>query len=127
MADTTEIANHVATSTGLPTDVARAAVMSTLTKVASGPVHTGDGVLLVGGRLGGPQAIPPLNSPPSQTPPQTTSPQTTPPTPAGAVDETKQCPVCGQTLAQGYVCMTVGPGFFLYSSQCGFMKYKFGK
>lgn len=122
MADTTEIANNVAASTGLSPDVARAAVISTLTSVASGPVHTGDGVLLVGGRLGGPQMIPPRNTPPSQTPPQTT-----PPTPATGVDETKQCPVCGQTLAQGYVCMAVGPGLFLYSSACGFMKYKFGK
>lgn len=128
MADTNEIASHVATSTGLPPNVAHAAVMSTLTRVAAGPVHTGDGVILVGGRVG-PQMPPPSQTPPTPqpAPPQAPPPQTTPPSPAAAVDETKQCPVCGQTLANGYVCTPVGPGFFLYSPQCGFMKYKFGK
>lgn len=116
MADANEIANHVATSTGLAPNVARAAVMSTLTKVAAGPVHTGDGVLFVGG--GTPSQTTPT---PQPAPPQTPPPQ------AAAVDETKQCPMCGQTLANGYVCTPVGPGYFLYSSQCGFMKYKFGK
>lgn len=119
MADTNEIADHVATSTGLPPNVARAAVMSTLTKVAAEPMHTGDGVLLVGGGQPSSQTPPPSQ----QTPAQTTSPQTPPP----AVDETKQCPVCGQTLANGYVCMPVGPGLFLYSSACGFMKYRFAR
>src|SRR5690242_13190872 len=112
MADANELTNHVATSTGLSPNVARAAVMSTLTKVATGPVHTGDGVVLVGG--GGPVGP---QTPPSQTTPtpQPTPPQTTPPTPpsqTATVDETKQCPVCGQTLANGYVCRPVGPGFF---------------
>lgn len=46
-------------------------------------------------------------------------------TPA-AVDETKQCPRCGQTLANGYVVRPMGPGLLLYSPACGFLKYKLG-
>ena len=40
------------------------------------------------------------------------------------VDEMKQCPRCGQTIAQGYVVKPMGPGFMLYSPACGFLKYR---
>jgi hypothetical protein len=56
----------------------------------------------------------------------TTSGSTTPSTPTSstAVDEMKQCPRCGQTIAQGYVVKAMGPGFLLYSPACGFTKYR---
>lgn len=41
-----------------------------------------------------------------------------------AVDEMKQCPRCGQTIAEGYVVKPMGPGFMLYSPACGFLKYR---
>lgn len=126
MADPADIVNHVATSTGLPPETAHAAVQATLTKVAANPVHTGDGVILVGGgRPVGPRPVPPRPAPPQPTQPQPAPPQTSPP--ASAMDETKQCPQCGQTIAEGYVVTSVGPGLLLYSPRCGFMKYRFGK
>lgn len=59
--------------------------------------------------------------------PSTTTTTTTTTTPTSTpVDETKQCPKCGQTLAQGYVVRSMGIGYLLYSSKCGFSKFVFG-
>ena len=54
---------------------------------------------------------------PTPAPPSTT-------TSSPAADEMKQCPRCGQTIAQGYIVKPMGPGFLLYSPACGFTKYR---
>lgn len=65
-------------------------------------------------------ALSPSTGSTASTTPAPPSTSTSPP----PVDEMKQCPRCGQTIAQGYVVKPMGPGFLLYSPACGFTKYR---